>query len=231
VCIVAWKPIGNPPDPTNLGLGILLIVVILLQAAFSAFQDWSSGKVMKSIKNMMPSQATVIRNRIEYNIPVQELVIGDLVKLNYGNKVPADVRIIETHDLKFDKSLLTGESDAIEGTVQSTHDQFVESQNIAFMTTLVTNGQGKSIVIATGDRTVMGKIAGLTNNTCEKETTLQKELKRFVFIIGTAATLTAIIVVLSWYFWLRVKYPNFIDVPNIMVNTISVMIAFIPESK
>jgi len=61
ICILAWKPIGDPSDPTNLGLGVLLIVVIVLQAAFTAFQDWSSGRVMKSIKNMMPSTATVIR--------------------------------------------------------------------------------------------------------------------------------------------------------------------------
>ena len=229
ICILAWKPIGNPPDPTNVGLGILLIVVILLQAAFSAFQDWSSGKVMKSIRNMMPSQAAVIRNGVEHKIPIEELVIGDLVLLCYGNKVPADIRIIESHDLKFDKSLLTGESDAIEGTVHCTDESFVESQNIAFMTTLITNGQGKGIVVATGDQTMMGKIAGLTNETCEKETSLQRELKRFVFIIGTAATITAITVVLVWYFWLRVQYPNYIDMASIMVNTISVMIAFIPE--
>ncbi|CAF1081699.1 unnamed protein product, partial [Brachionus calyciflorus] len=63
VCILAWKPIGEPnSDPVNLGLGILLIVVIFLQAAFNAFQDYSSGKVMKSIKNMMPSIAIVIRD-------------------------------------------------------------------------------------------------------------------------------------------------------------------------
>jgi sodium/potassium-transporting ATPase subunit alpha len=157
ICILAWKPIGNPPDPTNLGLGILLVVVILLQAAFSAFQDWSSNKVMKSIKNMLPSTATVIRDGIEGKIPLEELVLGDIVVLIYGNKVPADVRIIESSDLKFDKALLTGESEAIEGTVECTDERFIESKNIGFMTTLVTNGKGKGIVIATGQNTMIGK--------------------------------------------------------------------------
>ena len=115
ICFLAWKPIGNPPDPTNLGLAILLIVVILLQAGFSAFQDWSSGKVMASIKNMMPSSASVIRNGSEQKVPAENLVVGDLVVLSYGAKVPADIRIIEINDLRFDKSMLTGESDAIEG--------------------------------------------------------------------------------------------------------------------
>ncbi|CAF0782971.1 unnamed protein product [Brachionus calyciflorus] len=230
VCILAWKPIGEPnSDPVNLGLGILLILVIFLQAAFSAFQDWSSGKVMKSIKNMMPSSATVIRNGIEHKIPVEEVVVGDLVLLSYGNKVPADVRIIETHDLKFDKSMLTGESEAIEGTLECTDERYVESKNIAFMTTLITNGQGKGIVVATGGQTMMGKIASLTSETKNQTSSLQKELKRFVFIVGTAAIIMAIIVSLVWAFWLRVKYPNYIDTPNFLVNTISVMIAFIPE--
>lgn len=73
----------------------------------------------------MPSNAQVIRNGTEINIPASDLVVGDLVVLTYGTKVPADVRIIETHDLKFDKSMLTGESDAIEGTVECTGIHFI----------------------------------------------------------------------------------------------------------
>ena len=186
---------------------------------------------MKSIKNMMPSSATVIRNGTEQKIPVEEVVIGDLVLLSYGNKVPADVRIIESHDLKFDKSMLTGESEAIEGTIECTDERYVESKNIAFMTTLITNGQGKGIVVAVGGETMMGKIAGLTYTSNQKETSLQKELKRFVAIIATAAVITAFSVVLTWYFWLHKKYPNYINIPSLMVNTISVMIAFIPEGR
>ena len=229
ICILAWRPIGNPPDPTNLGLGVLLIFVILLQASFSAFQDWSSSQVMKSIKNMMPSSATVVRNGKEKKIAVEELVVGDVVCLLYGQKVPADVRITESRDLKFDKSMLTGESEAIEGTVECTDDKYVESKNIGYMTTLVTNGQGKGVVIFVGDNTIMGKIAGLTSQTVDQETHLQKELKRFVFIIGCLAVTMAIIVIIVWAAWLRVQYPNYINIPSLMVNTISVMIAFIPE--
>jgi len=229
ICILAWKPIGDPSDPTNLGLGVLLIVVIVLQAAFTAFQDWSSGRVMKSIKNMMPSTATVIREGKEEKIPVEEVVVGDLVLLQYGQKVPADVRIIESHDLQFDKSMLTGESEAIDGTVECTDESYVESKNIGYMTTLITNGRGKGIVVDTGNKTLMGKIAGLTSDTSKKSTTLQKELRRFVLIIGTAALIMAVIVIVVWASWLRVKHKDYINVPSIMVNTISVMIAFIPE--
>src|SRR6185312_8514710 len=148
ICFLAWRPIGNPPDPTNLGLVILLIIVIFLQAAFSAFQDWSSSHIMKSLKNMMPSSATVIRNGKESRIPATDLVVGDLVLLEYGSKVPADIRIIESHDLKFDRSILTGESEAVDGAVECTDNSYNETKNIAFMTTLVTQGQGRGIVVA-----------------------------------------------------------------------------------
>jgi sodium/potassium-transporting ATPase subunit alpha len=233
ICILAYKPIGEiggeTPDPINLALGILLIIVIFLQAGFSAFQDWSSGKVMKSIKNLLPSSATVIRNGVEHKIQTEEIVVGDLLILSYGNKVAADLRIVESRDLKFDKSLLTGESEAIEGTIECTDERYVESKNIGFMTTLVTNGNGKGIVVATGKNTMIGQISSLTTGAKKQRTSLQKELNRFVFIIGSAAILMAIIVILVWSLWLRTSYPNYISFPSFLVNTISVMIAFIPE--
>jgi sodium/potassium-transporting ATPase subunit alpha len=173
---------------------------------------------MKSIKNMMPCSATVIRNGVEHKIPVEDVVIGDLVHLSYGNKVPADVRIIESHDLKFDKSMLTGESEAVEGTIECTDDRYVESKNIAFMTTLITNGQGKGVVVAVGDQTVMGRIAGLTSQTNEKQTSLQREITRFVIFIGVLAVSTVVILLIVWAAWLRIHYPNYIDVPSMMVN-------------
>ena len=110
VCILAWRPIGSingaQPQIINLALGVMLLLVIFIQAGFTAFQDWSSSQVMKSIKNMMPTETIVIRNRMEKKIHVEELVVGDLVVLTYGNKVPADIRLVETHDLKFDKSMV-----------------------------------------------------------------------------------------------------------------------------
>ena len=228
VSILSWKPIGNPPDPTNLGMGILLLVVIFLQASFSAFQDWSSNRVMNSIKEMMPHSATVIREGHEQKIQIEDVVVGDLVCLTYGNKVPADVRITESHDLKFDKSMLTGESEAIEGTVECTDDRYVESKNIAYMTTLITSGQGKGIVVCTGNNTFMGKIATLTSNTHEKTSMLHREITRFVSLIAFIAFLSMIMLVVVWSKWLRVSYPNYIDVPSIMVETMSLIVAYIP---
>ena len=127
--------------------------------------------------------------------------------------------------------MLTGESEAIEGTIECTDDKYVESKNIAYMTTLVTQGQGKGVVVATGDNTMMGKIAGLTNQTGKKKTSLQEEIHRFVTIICIAACVSAIIVIIAWAAWLRTAYPTYILPITLLVNIISVVIAFIPDGK
>ena len=114
-CFLAYKPLGSPPDPTNLALGCLYLIVIFLNAFFEAFQDWSSSRVMNSIKGMMASDSTLIRDGQEVKVPAEDLVVGDLVVLNYGQKVPADLRLIESSDLKFDRAMLTGESEAVDG--------------------------------------------------------------------------------------------------------------------
>ncbi len=177
---------------------------------------------------MMPSQATVIRNGAECKIPTAEIVPGDVVVLPYGAKVPCDVRVIQTKDLKFDKSMLTGESEAIEATVECTDDDFLESKNIGFMSTLITNGQGRGICIATGRETMIGKIATLTSETGQKKTRLQKEIIRFVIFIAILAVITVVILMIIWGAYLYPTYPNFINAPSMIVNVIGCFVAYIP---
>ena len=229
VCILAWKPIGNPPDPTNLGLGLLLIAVVFVQAGFSAFQDWTSSKVMSTIKKMMPQAAHVVRDGQDKSIPAEELVVGDVVYLTYGKKVPADVRIIESNDLKFDKSMLTGESEPVDGTVSCNEPAFYEAKNIAFMTSLITNGSGKGVVVLKGDDTLIGHITRMTTRTKNEKTSLQKDISRFVGQIAILAFVTGTVVVVVWAAVLNVRYYGFLDVSGMLVNVISVAVAFIPE--
>ena len=228
IFILVWKPIGNPSNPTDLGIGILLIVVIFIQAAFHAFQDWSSNIEMKSIKSMIPETATVIRNGQEQVIQAQDLVVGDLVCLNYDNKCPADIRIIKSKDLKFDKLMLTGECEAIEGTVDCTSDKYIDSKNIAYMTSMITNGKGQGIVVATGNNTFMGKITELTNKTNQKQTSLKKEVTRFALFISFFAILSMVVLVVVWAGWLRVSHAGFINQDSLIVETISIIVAYIP---
>ena len=104
-----------------------------------------------------------------------------------------------------------------EGTVESTDERYVESKNIAYMTTLITQGQGKGVVIETGDRTLMGSISKLTTETVQRKTSLQKEITRFVVFIVIIAVSTVVVLLIVWGTWLQKHYPTFIDLPT-MVN-------------
>jgi magnesium-transporting ATPase (P-type) len=138
--------------------------------------DWqSSSKIMASITGMIPAETLVLRDGQQKRVPAAELVIGDVVFLNLGNKVPADVRILHcSGDLKFDRSILTGESEPISGTPENTDPNFMESRNIGMQGTHVVSGNGVGLVIQTGDRTVFGRIAKLSSSERSGRTTLQK---------------------------------------------------------
>jgi sodium/potassium-transporting ATPase subunit alpha len=128
VCFIAWyiislvvcvhahpihfrKPLGEPdPQASNLALAVVLLLVIFIQAVFNAWQDFSTSRVMASIKGMLPSDVLVLRDGGQTKVPAKELVPGDLVTISMGEKVPADLRLIEVSaDLQFDRSILTGE--------------------------------------------------------------------------------------------------------------------------
>lgn len=106
---IAWKPLGNPPAVANLALALVLIAVWLIQAAFNAWQDWSTSRVMASIGTMLPDQCLVIRNGSQTNVSALDLVPGDIIVIKQGNKLPADVRFVEvSSDAMFDRAILTG---------------------------------------------------------------------------------------------------------------------------
>ena len=102
---------GNPnPQASNLALAVVLLVVVVLQAAFNAWQDFSTSRVMASIKGMLPADVVVLRDGVQSSLPAASLVPGDIVHLVMGQKVPADVKLIDVSgDLRFDRSVLTGE--------------------------------------------------------------------------------------------------------------------------
>eukprot|EP01132_Coremiostelium_polycephalum_P002231 gene2231-2750_t len=229
VFFLCWQPLSDPPSTTNLALAILIIIVILTQAAFSAFQDWSTSQVMNSILNMIPSDCIVIRNGQNQKVKTTELVTGDLVQLNLGNKIPADIVMVQCADIKVDKSVLTGESKPILCTTQCTDDNFLESRNIVLMGTHVINGSGLGLVVLTGDQTVMGRINRLTNETREKVPLILREINRFVLIIVGMTIILAGILALEWGVFLRPKHPEFQSTVVMLMNLMSCVVAFIPE--
>lgn len=231
ICYISWKPLGNPnPAPLNLALAVILMFVIFVQAFFTAWQDWSTSRVMNSINNMLPTQTLVVRDGKAITIDAANLVPGDVVHIKMGNKVPADLRLVEvSDDLKFDRSILTGESDAIPGSVDYTDENVLETHNVAMMGTHCLNGSAVGVVVAIGDKTLMGKIARLSLADTNTRTTLQVEILRFVIIIAVLSVSVGSICMITWAAWLRVDYPDFLSLSSALIAVISVIVAFVPE--
>ena len=226
---ISWKPLGDPPAPYNLALAIVVIIVILLQAVFSALQDYSSQKVMDSILNLVPENAAVFRDGSPTITASVNLVAGDIIQLSAGDRVPADIRIIKaSNDLKFDRAVLTGESEDVPGSVDSDEPNFLEAKNIALLGTHVSNGSATGVVILTGGRTAMGRINELTH-TEQERTNLQREISRFVKIIICLTLTIVLIMLITWAAWLRVDHYDFLNVTGIITDLLSLVVAFIPE--
>ncbi|KAF9184051.1 hypothetical protein BGZ51_003587 [Haplosporangium sp. Z 767] len=229
--LVCWQPpLSNPPNPTNLALALLVVFVIFLQASFSAFQDFSTARVMSSIIDMIPADCIVLRDGQLIKIPATTLVVGDRVHLSLGNKVPADLRLVQaSNDTRFDRAVLTGESDAIEATTLSTDDNFLESKNIAFMGTHVVQGSCVGVVVLKGNDTLMGRINKLTSGRKEKKTIIHQEISRFVKIIVCLTILLATLILTVWAAWIRRAYPTFLPTATLLVTLMGCVVAFIPE--
>lgn len=154
---------------------------------------------MASIKDMLPEQCEVIREGTQMHLPGEEVVPGDVVIIKAGSKLPADMRFIEvSSDVKFDRSVLTGESVPCAGTVEHTDTNYLETHNIGLQGTHCIMGSCKGIIVAIGDKTVFGRIAKLTNEPKTKMTPLEKEILYFVLIICTLMLTMVVIVIIIW---------------------------------
>ncbi|KAK0207703.1 hypothetical protein IW262DRAFT_1498522 [Armillaria fumosa] len=231
ICFLSWRPIGDPnPSTANLALAVVLLLVIVIQAVFNAWQDFTTSCTMNSITAMLPVDVLVTRDGNTIKVPGPELVLGDIVHINMGCKVPADLRLIDvSSDLKFDRSILTGESNAIPATVETTNPNFMESRNIALQGTLCVGGGGLGVCVCLGDKTVFGRIAKQAASERPRRTSLESEIRRIVLIICSMALAIDIIFVILWAAWLRRDHPDFIPVPVLLINLVSVAVAFIPE--
>ena len=227
---ISWKPLGNPPQIANLALAIVLVGVWLIQAVFNAWQDFSSSRVMNSITGMLPEDCVVLRDGTQRMLPAAEIVPGDILLFKAGSKLPADIRFVEaSSDAKFDRSILTGESVPIPALLESNETNYLETKCIGLQGTHCTSGSGTGVVLATGDSTVFGHIAKLTSTPSTERTPLQKEILRFVLIIVSLMVLMNIIIIAVWAGYIRKNYPDYMPVNLLIVNIVSIAIAFVPE--
>uniref|UniRef100_A0A672SI34 Sodium/potassium-transporting ATPase subunit alpha n=1 Tax=Sinocyclocheilus grahami TaxID=75366 RepID=A0A672SI34_SINGR len=210
------------PANDNLYLGIVLSAVVMITGCFSYYQEAKSSKIMDSFKNLVPQQALVIRDGEKKNINAEEVVVGDLVEVKGGDRIPADLRIISAHGCKVDNSSLTGESEPQTRTPDFSNENPLETRNIAFFSTNCVEGTARGIVINTGDRTVMGRIATLASGLEVGRTPISIEIEHFIHIItGVAVFLGVSFFILSLilgYSWLEA-----------VIFLIGIIVANVPE--
>ncbi len=188
-----------------------------------------SLKVMSAIGKMLPQTAIVMRNGASTEIAAKDIVVGDVLVLGNGNKVPADCRVIQSQQLKVDKSMLTGESEPISCTVHHTDINYMETKNLLFMGSNVVEGSGTAIVVATGNKTVMGKIYRLSSGTASATTPINREINIFLLIIVGIAFCVCLSIALAYGLWLKKKYPSFMTVSQVIVVIIGAVVGLLPD--
>ena len=177
---------------------------------------------MESFKNLVPQQALCIRNGEKKAFAARELVLGDIVEVKGGDRIPADLRIIQAANMKVDNSSLTGESEPQSRNAEESTTTVLEAKNIAFFSTNCVEGSARGIVIRCGDNTVMGRIAALAANVDSGDTPIAQEIEHFIHIItGVAVFLGVSFFILAFilgYHWLEA-----------VIFLIGIIVANVPE--
>ncbi|CAL1279857.1 unnamed protein product [Larinioides sclopetarius] len=225
LCFIAYSiqssSLEEAPDD-NLYLGVVLATVVIVTGIFSYCQEAKSSKIMESFKSMVPQYATVIRGGQKLTLSAEEVVQGDIVEVKGGDRIPADIRIIQAAGFKVDNSSLTGESEPQTRSPDMTNENPLETRNIAFFSTNCVEGSGKGVVINTGDRTVMGRIANLASGLEMGDTPIAREIEHFIHIItGVAVFLGVAFFIIAFilgYYWL-----------DAVIFLIGIIVANVPE--
>ena len=181
------------PGEGNALVGFALLGVTLLNAGFTFFQEYKAKQAMKSFQNLLPPKIQVLRDHNKVMVETVDLVPGDIIFLQEGDRVPADARLIEQNSLKLDHSMLTGETDPQLRSLDCTSEKELMSRNMVFSGTLVQSGTGKALIVRIGNETEVGKIANLTSAVDEKDSKIKRELNEFVKIISTIAIILGFI--------------------------------------
>ncbi len=161
---------------------VAITAIIILNAFIGFLQEYRAEKAIVMLKKMAALTATVLRDGGPATIPARELVPGDIVLLESGRVVPADIRIVEASHMRVVEAALTGESGAVEKTPRTLHDEILplaDRRNMAYAGTVVSYGRGRGVVVSTGMKTEIGAISAMLQEGKESETPLQKRLERF----------------------------------------------------
>ena len=204
---------------------IIIVIVILVNAAVGVIQEGKAQKALESLKKLTSPKAVVKRDGVVCEIPAMELVKGDLVLLEAGAQIPADLRLVRTWNLKIEESALTGESLPVtkDASFQASRPLPVgDRKNEAFMSTLVTGGRGEGLVIGAGMETEIGKIASIINDVPREYTPLQKKLADLGKILSIVSVLLCVVLFGIAVFQKR-------NIMEMLITAISLAVAAVPE--
>ncbi len=203
----------------------VILVILLLNAFVGAFQERKAESSLEALKNLAAPETNVLRDGVVSEIPTRELVPGDIVILETGAVIPADLRLIEAVNLKIQESALTGESvpvdkhtDLLAGDDVALGDRI----NMAFSSGMVTYGRGRGIVVTTGMQTEVGRIADMIQQTEDTGTPMGHRLEKLGKVLGTAA-----LIICGVIFLVGILYGN--SVLSMFMTAVSLAVAAIPE--
>ena len=179
-----WLAKPGEQDPTT---SIIIVTLVLISGGIRFIQELRSDKAASNLSRMIVNTATVLRDGSEQEIPIDEIVVGDVIKLSAGDMIPADVVLIDSRDFFVQQSGLTGESDAVEKVClrkadSQNLDSILESESLAFMGTNVISGRATALVLVVGDETMMGAIEQ-TINTYDEPTSFEREMNTISWLL------------------------------------------------
>ena len=179
-----WLAKPGEQDPTT---SIIIVILVLISGGIRFIQELRSDKAASNLSRMIVNTATVLRDGSEQEIPINEIVVGDVIKLSAGDMIPADVVLIDSRDFFVQQSGLTGESDAVEKVClrkadSQNLDSLLESESLAFMGTNVISGRATALVLVVGDETMMGAIEQ-TINTYDEPTSFEREMNTISWLL------------------------------------------------
>ncbi|MBD3328549.1 HAD-IC family P-type ATPase [Candidatus Peregrinibacteria bacterium] len=183
--------------------GIVILSVVFLNATIGFIQKFKAEKAIEALKKLVSPHAKVMRNGRAMQVEAKDLVPGDILILSEGDSVTADAVLFEANELEAAEAALTGESTPVsKHTVHESKENEIaaEKVNMVFMGTNITHGSGKAVVVATGMKTQMGKIAELTSTTKKDKSPLEKELHRIGIFVGKVALAISVILFIVGFF-------------------------------
>jgi magnesium-transporting ATPase (P-type) len=203
----------------------VILGVVIINALLGFFQEGKAEKALDSIRNMLSAEARTIRGRETRLIPAEELVPGDVVLLESGDRIPADLRLVDVKNLRTEEAALTGESVPIDKTTDAVAAKATvgDREGMAFSGTLVSSGRGTGVVVGTGSNTELGRINQLMAGVSALDTPLLRQIKKFGYAI-TAVIAVVAVIVFAYGRWVRGM-----DFVSIFQAVVSIAVSVIPE--